>query len=303
MLDGGGVTEYAFKGSADGVTIDGCEIRNYDNPSQKGAIQGDFWANDWTITDNEVHHNWGVGIQVKGDRAYIARNNVHHQHQLGVAAEGEGIVFEDNVVAFNNYEVDYAWGWEAGGSKFWGTDGLVVRGNHFHDNHGPGIWADHDNIRGLIEGNLVEDNYAAGVFWEISYSAVIRDNVIRRNGFGHDAWLWGAGILVATSSDVEVYGNVVEGNYNGISVTQQARGGSGEFGEPDFALWRSYDNVVRDNVVSGGASGVVQDDGDMTVFERNEFFGNSYDSGHQFAWDNRWGNASWWRGFHPGDAV
>ena len=309
VLDGQGTTTYAFTGTATDVTIDGCEITGYDPPAQKGVINAILGSARWTVTNNEVHHNDGVGIQLKADDSVARGNYVHHQYQLGVAAEGDNILFEGNEVAYNNYRVDYSWGWEAGGSKFWSTDGLIVRDNHFHNNHGPGIWADHDNIRGLVEGNLVEDNYGPGVFWEISYEAVIRNNDIRRNGWGQSSWLWGGGIQIASSRGVEAYGNTLTGNYNGVSVSQQARG-SGDFGE-----YLSRNVYVHDNVIVGcdtlngvscsDASGVVRDTGDNSIFTdgTNVFERNTYSAGHRFAWLNQWGDVSWWRTFHPGDAI
>lgn len=314
------MTGHAFYGrGADDVTIENCEITNYNPSPQFGVIDTRSGSDGWTLINNEIHHNGGVGIQLKGNNHTARNNQVHHQRQLGVAAEGSNILFEDNEIAFSNYNVDYSWGWEAGGSKFWETDGLVVRNNHFHNNHGPGIWADHDNINGLIEGNLVTDNYANGIMWEISYNAVIRNNTILRNGWGHNAWLWGAGILIATSNDVEIYNNYLEDNYNGISITQQARGGSDEFDEPKFGLWRSYGNHIHGNtivncdtalngVTCNNASGVVQDDGDSNVFSNdpsyaNVFEHNSYSAGHRFAWENRTLTVTEWRGFHPNDAI
>lgn len=303
VLDGGGVETAAFYGTADNVTIEGCEVRNYANRAQRGAIRAD--GNRWVIVDNEVHHNWGVGIEVDGVGHYVGGNNVHHQHQLGLAASGVDIVIEANEIAWNNFEVDFNWGWEAGGTKFWATDGLVVRGNYSHDNHGPGLWDDYNNINVLYEGNLVEDNYGPGIFHEIGYAAVIRNNEVRGNGFGHAAWLWGAGIVIASSTDTEVYGNIVEGNFNGISLVEQDRNESVDWTDDpaEVVTWRTERNVVHGNlVIDSGLSGAVADNGWTEVFDRNEFYGNIYEGDVGWSWG---GIVSWdeWVAIHPGEAT
>jgi parallel beta-helix repeat protein len=277
VLDGQNSTSYAFSGSATDVVVQGFEVRNYSTRKQFGAVH--TTGSGWIIESNNIHHNAGAGVSVdKADRAVIRNNSIHHQHQLGIAVRySTGTLVEGNEIAFNNWLKEYDWGWEAGGSKFWNTDGLVVRGNNSHHNHGPGLWDDHNNINILYEDNLIEDNYANGIFHEISYKATIRNNTIRRNGFGHTAWLWGAGILIATSQNTEVYGNLVEDNFNGITITQQQRGSD----------WRAYNNTIHHNIVRGGASGAVSDDGDNTLFENNRFYSNTYYGSTTWAWDGK----------------
>jgi len=138
----------------------------------------------------------------------------------------------------------------------------------------------------LYEDNLVEDNHWAGIFHEISYTAVIRNNTIRRNGFlDPRGWYWRAGILIAASSDVEISGNTVDDNANGIIAIQQDRG-SGALG-PRLVknLW-VHDNRV---LMRTGQTGVVTDTGDVAVFTTrgNRFDRNSYYLGQNtryFVW-------------------
>ncbi len=296
VLDGNGDTRSTYTGSADGVTIDNVEIRNYTNPNQTGAIH--LTGNDLTVKRCDIHHNLGVGVKLDySDRSRILDCNIHHQHQLGISLRGVGGLVEGNEIAFNNWLKEVSWGWEAGGTKFWSTTDLTVRDNYSHDNHGPGLWTDFNHTGTLYEDNRVEDNAGPGIFHEISYSAVIRNNQIRRNG-EDGGWLWNAGIQVASSQDVEIYGNVLEGNWNGVSLSQQNRG-SGNQGE-----WLTRNCTVHDNTVDGGKSGVVQDVGSDGVFNaNNRWYGNTYDSGHRFAWNNQWGDSDWWRQYHPQDGV
>jgi parallel beta-helix repeat protein len=297
VLRGGG-TERAFSSSAKNVVIDGLEITDYQSAKQDGAIQAS--GSGWVIRNNEIHHNATVGVKIyKANSATIESNSIHHNGQLGVSvAYSNASTVTENEIAFNNWQVAYSWGWEAGGTKFWSTDGLVVRDNWSHDNHGPGLWSDHDNINILYEGNLVEDNHANGIFHEIGYGGVIRNNVIRRNGFGHDSWLWGAGILIAASQNVDIYGNEVTGNFNGITLVQQDRG-SGAYGP-----YIVQNNRVHDNrIVNSGISGAARDISSQAVFTANNTFtGNDYVGSSRWEWENR--RVSWetWRSYgHDAD--
>ena len=109
------------------------------------------------------------------------------------------------------------------------TDSLVVRNSFLHHNCGAGLWLDINNINYTLENNRIEDNVREGIAIEISYKGVIRNNTVRRNGNATDpyrgnGWLWDAGIGIHASPDVEIYGNTVEGNFNGIVAIQQNRG-------------------------------------------------------------------------------
>lgn len=291
VLRGNGA-EYAFRGEGKNVVVEGLEITGYDSPAQKGAIQAS--GSGWVIRENEIHHNSAVGIKYShADNAIIDGNNIHHNGQLGIGvAYSTGTVVENNEIAYNNYEVAYSWEWEAGGTKFWKTVDLTVRGNYSHDNHGPGLWDDKNNYNILYEDNLVEDNYANGIFHEIGYKATIRNNTVRRNGFGHDSWLWGAGILIASSRDTEVYGNLVEGNFNGITMTQQVRG------DGDRGPHVVQDNWVHDNrIINSGISGAARDTSSDAIYDaNNRFTGNDYVGANRWKWES--GIESWgaWQG-------
>jgi len=289
----GNRAERAFWSTANNVRIEGLEITGYQSKPQDGAIQAG--GSGWVIRGNNVYRNAAVGIKVyKGDNATIDGNNIHHNGQLGISVTfSTGSIVENNEIAFNNWEGTFNWGWEAGGTKFWSTTGLIVRNNWSYENYGPGLWSDTDNINILYEGNLVEDNYANGIFHEIGYDAVIRNNIVRRNGFGHDGWLWGAGILIASSQNVEIYGNEVTENYNGITMTQQDRG-SGKYGP---YLVRNV-NVYNNRIVNSGTSGAAQDIKSLEIFNANNTFtGNDYVGTSNWEWENRRRSWDQWRAY------
>jgi hypothetical protein len=281
------VTVYAFEDTADNVRIEGLEIRNYNNPPQMGAVKAgghtpEESTQGWVVVNNEIHHNAGGGVRI-GGTMLVSGNHIHHNHQIGIVGTGNDTIVQNNVISYNNYLGEYQSGWEAGGTKFVLTNQLIVRGNKVHNNDGPGLWTDHNNDNYLAENNHVYDNTSTGIFHEISLSAVIRNNLVERNGTA--TWGYGAGILIAHSPNVEVYGNTVTDNGNGIVGIQQDRGSH------TLDHLNVHDNIVRYTNNKQGWVGVLQDIGDTGVFSRNiRFEGNTYEfvdgNLNRFAWMN-----------------
>jgi len=292
------VTPYAFIGAADDIEIQGIVIEKYATPAQEGAIQsqepGDgALGSNWTITNVEVSGAHGVGIRT-GDRTTIRGAFVHHNGQLGITAAGSGdLLIEDSEIANNNI-AGFRWAWEAGGVKVTNSTGVVFRGNSVHDNTGPGLWADIDTVDTLYENNHVADNSGPGIYHEISGQAVVRHNVVERNGSDDSSWLWGAGILIAASSDVEVYENTLTDNGNGIAGIQQDRG-EGSHGLRLLSGLNVHDNTIR---LGEGRVGIAEDVGDESVFtdRNNRFESNTYIQavGYRYFWANsRMKRAGW----------
>lgn len=288
---------YAFNNNgARGVTVRGLIVEKYATPAQQGAIFGDEnpRATDWVIEDNEVRFNSGSGIAT-GERSVVRRNKVHHNGQLGISPNGADVLIEGNEIYENNtYGFDAAW--EAGGVKAGRVERLTLRGNHVYDNYGSGLWCDIDCRNVLFENNLVERNADAGIFYEISFDAIIRNNTVRLNGTGRggqqgSSWVWGAGIQIAASEGVSVYGNTVTvaPGSTGIIIVDQGRE---RLGQPRTAdgqrplLYRTARNAVRDNEIvyegesglSGGASDVPDTNPNYGIIEAggNQFDRNTY---------------------------
>ena len=292
------VTEAAFTGTAQGVTIQNLVIEQYASRAQRGAIHGNG-SSGWIVENNEIRLNHGVGLRI-GDGMQVLNNSVHHNGQLGMGGSGDNVLIEGNTIADNNI-AGFLIGWEAGGTKFVKTRNLVVRNNYVHDNHGPGLWTDIDNIDSLIEGNRVEWNSYAGIKHEISYAAVIRNNIAGYNGLGKDAWLWGAQIQVQNSSDVEIYGNTVTVGLDGgdgIGVINQSRG-SGAYGPYVSVNIYVHDNEVT-HFANVGQSGVVDDTSEKLACSaagNNRFDRNVYNVLDDDASRWEWCAANSWREF------
>jgi parallel beta-helix repeat protein len=268
-------------GGAD-VTVRGFTVEHFATRAQHGAIETS--APGWRIVDNTVQVNHGAGITT-GGHVEVVGNRVLRNGQLGIGGTGADTLVAHNVIAFNN-TVGFDPGWEAGGAKWAVTDHLVVRGNRVHGNDGPGLWTDIDAQDTTYVGNVVRNNTHVGIFHEISAAATIRDNVVTGNGHGFDAWLWGAGILIAGSHDVEVAGNRLGQNAAGIALIQQDRGRSDVDGTPRTL----HDLSIHDNEVtmSRGPSGGVTDNGYDAMFSDPSitWTGNT--------WHGSGGRPFWW---------
>jgi parallel beta helix pectate lyase-like protein len=271
VLTGDGSAKYAFQSKASRVTVAGLVIERFNSPLQQGALQ--LSGPGWTIRDNEIRNNAALGAKLDGGGTFV-RNYVHHNGQLGIGSyQSTGLLVEDNEIAYNNTR-NVNMDWEAGGGKFVDTTYLTIRDNYVHDNRGPGLWTDTNNYKTVIERNHVIDNAHTGIFHEISYDAVIRDNVVTGNARSWRNGIWRAGIVIANSSNVEVYGNTLSGNGNGIAGTEQQRG-SGSRGEWLLRNLNIHDNILT---MSRGQTGLETLSGD-DVFgprARNRFRKNTY---------------------------
>ena len=285
------VAGQAFAGPARDVVVRSLMVEKYATPSQKGAVDASDGLR-WTIDGVIAQRNHGGGLRA-GNGTRILNSKALDNGQIGITGVGADIVVQGCEIARNN-TAGYEPGWEAGGTKFALTSNLIVRGCSIHHNSGHGLWTDIDNIGTLFENNDVSDNQGEGIFHEISYAAVIRNNVVRRNGGSSAPWVWGAGIHIASSRDVQIYGNVVENNINGIVGSQQNRG-TGAYGARELRNLDVHDNTVH----ASGKVGIGQDVNDQSIFtsRNNRFHANTYNANQLYTWMDRDITSTTWRSY------
>lgn len=321
VLDGQGVA-YAFsKGGApypSNVTIRGLKITGYAPSMQSGTIDaGGYYPNEgstgWVIDGNEVSYNGEYGIRI-GNSGRVVNNNVHHNKRLNVAGSATNTLVENNEIAFGNYQNAFNTNFEAGGTKFAYTDGLVLRSNYVHDNVGVGIHMDENNINTTIESNRIDRNGSEGVAIEISYATIIRNNTVTNNGWSDPrnryTYLWNAGIGVHASQNVEIYGNTVSGNYAGIVAIEQNRSTDKAVYGPHIVqnLYVHNNTITQTSLprssseLSVGAGIATDIAGNTAVFtsRNNRFVGNTYYTGtnpRPFAWQFGTRTVSEWKAY------
>lgn len=325
VLDGQNATSFAFRGWngsrwINSVTLRNFSITRYTPPAQNGAVWGGNDAansgSGWVLDSMDVSYNKNLGVRV-GNRMQVFRSIVSNNGTINIGGVGNGVLIDGSSFNDGNAGCVNDPGFESGGSKFAATDSLVVRNSTFHRSCGPGLWLDINNINYVLEGNRADSNTREGIVVEISYKGVIRNNSARFNGRGDSyraaGWCWNAGIGVHASPDVEVYGNTVEANHNGIVGVQQARGAA--YGDPaekygPYVIKNLYvhDNLIKQTTVvpSGwedAAAGICQDRA-IDVFSaaaNNRFRNNTYIIGptrpRPYAWANGWRTPAEWAAY------
>ncbi|MFI5605906.1 right-handed parallel beta-helix repeat-containing protein [Amycolatopsis sp. NPDC051903] len=245
VLDGRNVNQAAFTGPAKDVTIRGLTIRHFAAPQDQGVVNHDSGTH-WVVEDTTIRDNRGAALMA-GDRQEVRRSCLADNGRYGLNAyrAGDGItglVLADNEITGNNTD-----DWEtkspgcgcSGGVKFWAVNGADVTGNWVHGNHGPGLWADTNDNDFLVRDNVIEDNDAEGLFYEISHNLTVRGNVFRRNGIvagkkraaaGDDfpvATIYvsesgGEPRLSARTPLIDIGGNTFEDNWGGVALWENA---------------------------------------------------------------------------------
>jgi hypothetical protein len=268
VLDGGRSLQTAFSGGATNVTLDSITMQNYNSPKQGAAIQPESHASGWLVRNVSSLHSAWAGLLV-ADGMRILGGHYNDNDQLGIGGnEATGILLDgldtdpttiDGPELARNHTLHASCLWEAGGMK-WDFGAATIRNAYVHDNDCRGLWADMNAHDALIEHNLVVHNQAEGIFYEISQDAVIRDNQVYDNGYVANGWYWDAGINANASFNVEVYGNRLSGNYNGITGVQQDRPDSTP---PQHLLdhYNVHDNLICATGGGGHPTGVVADNG------------------------------------------
>ena len=252
------VAAFAFESTASNVLIRNVIVEKYASVAQKGAIHAKKAAN-WIVESCEVRLNSAAGIVI-GAGGRVRGCYVHHNGQMGIGGLGRDILIENNRIWGNNIH-GFDFEWEAGGVKIVLSDGVVFRANHVHDNVGPGLWCDIDCRNVVYEDNLVERNHRAGIFHEISFNAVIRNNTVRHNDIAEKPWFWDSDILIAGSQDVKVHGNAltVGSRKCGIMLIDQGR--DDRLRAHNGPMYKTRNNTVHNNEMTfegaacaGGAS-------------------------------------------------
>ena len=245
VLDGRGVNLYAFTPQARDVIIKHLTIQGFAARRDEGVVNHDS-GNGWVIQNNTIQNNKGAGMMA-GAGQQVLGNCLRDNGQYGMnayqAANGiTGLVLDGNEIVGNNTD-----DWESkvpgcgctGGVKFWAVNGADARNNWVHDNHGPGLWADTNNNDFVIENNLIEGNDHVGVFYEISYNLILRNNTLRGNAIVEgkafasrsDKFPVGAVYLSeaggeprvpARTDKIDIYGNVFDNNWSGITLWENA---------------------------------------------------------------------------------
>jgi len=242
ILDGQGLNKYAFVQHAVHVVIEYLTIQNF-IPSNSESVVNQSAGNGWTVQFNTIRDNRGAGVNTGTDNVVryncLTRNGQYGFKSYDADGGPSSVTLDHNEVSYNNTE-----DWEAqkpncgctGGGKFWAVTGATVTNNYVHHNYGPGLWADTNNIGFLIEGNYIYENDSVGIFYEISYNALIQRNTLIRNGLeagaSNTGFPTGAIYISEAGSDsrvdsaynttLDITGNYLKDNWGGVVLWENA---------------------------------------------------------------------------------
>lgn len=245
VLDGRGINRAAFTQQAADVVIQGLTIRGFVAPQDQGVVNHDSGPR-WVIEGNIIEDNDGAAMMA-GTGQQVLGNCLRNNGQYGINAYRSGgglsgLVIEGNEIAGNNTD-----DWErqvpgcgcSGGVKFWAVNGADILSNWIHHNHGAGLWADTNNNDFIIEDNLIEDNEAEGLFYEISYNLVLSGNTFNRNALVQGrrraergdnfpvaavyiSESGGEPRIPARTDMIDIRGNMFSDNWSGVTLWENA---------------------------------------------------------------------------------
>lgn len=237
IMDGQGISSKAVQGNSSNVLLRNLTITNYRNPQQDGMIGN---LPNSMIENCDISRSYGFGVRVG---KWMRRTKVHHCAQGGLSSYfTNGAEVSDCDFSYDNENGAISGGTTA---KIWNTKNMVIQYSYFHDMpRTVGLWADANNIGGDIHHNLFENIGKSGIYWEISYSAKIHDNVIRKfNQMGDDY----AGVRLQNSQAVEIYNNTISDGYAGIQYASSERSNPRDETAGD---WVTRNNYSHHNSIS-----------------------------------------------------
>ena len=183
VINGNGAEITAIQ-AGNGATVKGGHITNFGTAINSNGVtmQDDVLLEDIMISDCR-----NVGVAFQGHRAIIRRLELFDNGLQGCGAgisgpgQADDCIIENCDVYGNNTRQQNP-GIEGGAWKFLNQGRGIARNNWVHDNIGFGAWWDTNCYDWIIENNVCEDNYFAGLFLEANYGLVARNNLVMNNG-------------------------------------------------------------------------------------------------------------------------
>jgi parallel beta-helix repeat protein len=281
VLDGEKATVYAIRGGANNVTVRNLVIANYSPEKFKGMLEPEG-GGLWNIENNEMRGSTAIGLSMGGSGWVVKDNYLHHNEQYGMSgasypsSSGRNPLVENNEISYNRLNALIPGG-SSGGTKWVRSTNLTLRHNWVHHNRGNGLWVDGNNKNVVIENNKLEFNDQKGISVEISCDTKVRNNYLRENGAEGVDWYKRSGILVNSSSNVEIYNNtfidtggVTAVDWGRISVNERCE--TTDPGEFQLLNMWVHDNYIEsDRYFLSGVSGNGTPAARNNKFDRNTY--------------------------------
>jgi len=293
------------------VVIRGLRITNYAPVNTNAAI--DAAGSEGSLVEgNEIDHNANSDIMVRtygvtiGNTSTVRRNVIHDNGWLGInSSKAMDTLIEGNDIYANPPALFNDTVGEAANIKLFDSGRITIRGNYVHDSIFRGIWVDTMRPDVTIEFNRVVNHGRAGIWYEVSYRGMIRNNYVANAGYNQTPiydWLRGGGIEVSNSPDVSVIDNTVVNSLNGIIGLQAKSYRDGPYGPSQLRNFLVQGNLV---VMARGQTGITEDSGNANVFTswNNRFVSNRFEllnNAAPFAWMGRHLDERQWQAYGQG---
>ena len=305
-----GITGGSAPADQPGTIVVGGVFQHFGDADSPSWVTPVIVGRNSVVKRTEFRDNFNSGLTVQGDNARVVRVHTHHNGRYGInvtmpcagCPNLSGVIIEKSEIAFNNTRQLSVFD-DAGGTKFLGSDGMIVRGNEVHDNYGAGLWWDGFSRNARVYNNVVYDNRNWGILWELSYGGTrIHDNTLTGNGVGDGSPNWGANVqlLVSTSdgsvgSGIEIYDNTIDGAAYPLGLLNHSSG------TPLTRQVYVHDNDLTLRALTTRVGAVVFD-GSSDLFSaaaNNRFDGNTYQvlerGGAYWAWNDETLTWSQWQ--------
>jgi hypothetical protein len=275
------------------VLIANLVIEKYANAAQTGAVGFFRPGLDWTVQNNEIQYNTGVGVKVRGDDAVVSDNIIRYNGHAGVGVgdlnfkqngnlpewgsyggyAGDGVKIINNAIN-NNLLKEFGFDpeFEGGGSKFMNVFNVQVLDNKWHHNNSNALWLDAAWAGGVVRGNKVSENGGIGIFIELTLG---RTYVTENHVYGNSTEQ-----LTVSSSPLAVVTNntikALKGATNeAILVETGSEDGTESPRNIDGRPTRTLGAYVGENTITHGANGqttVQGNEGRLSVPKNGALF-------------------------------
>ncbi|HEY1293549.1 MAG TPA: LamG-like jellyroll fold domain-containing protein [Chloroflexota bacterium] len=232
---------------SDHVTIQGFTMRHAVDDALIGAISNDGFS-DWAVQDSTFSDAHGPDVSIHdGTNLRVLRNDIGRGGSLGVHGDlVNGGLVQGNHIHDNN-AAGFLWWWSGAGLKLTRSTNVTIDSNEVNNNFGHGMWCDTECHAITMSNNKLHDNLVEGILFEIADGASIHDNAIWNSGWGYPNWGWGAGIVISSSANADVFNNVVAWSAEGISVIWQQRN---DYGSLQPVGIHVHNNVIARTISS-----------------------------------------------------
>lgn len=211
-----------------------------------------------TLENNTFIWNGAKGVTFAGESggvkgissdAKVLGNIFSYNGRKGL--EGDRVhrlLLQGNTFSYNNVERFFK-NWDAAGVKVIHTDGMSLRGNLVEYNYATGIWVDISSSNATIVRNEVHNNEHTGIWFELSHKGIIAGNLVYQNS---------TGIFVLDSSNARVYNNTIASNSStNLRIYDTNRQNTNAAEVAAGITWITRSNIIKNNILSNAGGNVL----------------------------------------------